>query len=352
MENRLRLKSPILLKETNTLIASFQLNLETLLLSKEDVKSVLTIGEVIPVVEKAFREKAAGMVQMPPKTYLFYKEVKGDLRTMPCYLPRLGISSVKIVNYHVKNRGIGLPNIMATILLIDPKTGFPLAIMDGSLITAMRTGAASAVASRCLGRKDARSLGIIGAGTQARTQLAALNHVLRLENVLVHDKIVANAESFIRNSKEEYLNLEFKLFRTVKEVVEKSDILVTITPSREVLVKTDWVRPGMHINGMGADSPEKHELDPMIFRRARVMVDDREQAFHSGDLADALAKGIITGDDISSELGEVLDTGRVSYDEITLFLSTGMGIQDAVTADLVYRKALDKKVGHAVNLFT
>lgn len=143
--------------------------METLILSRSEILSLLDMAEIMDAVHEALREKATGRVQMPPKTYLYYEKYRGDLRVMPSYLEALESTAVKIVNVHPDNRKYGLPTVMATIVLLDPKTGFPMAIMDGTAITAMRTGAASAIATKFLARKNSETLGIIGAGAQART---------------------------------------------------------------------------------------------------------------------------------------------------------------------------------------
>jgi len=154
--------------------------LETLLLSDEEVGNLISMDDVIGVVEEAFREKGLGRVQMPPKIYLFFKKYNGDLRAMPSYLEWMDISSVKIVNVHPENRiKYGLPTVMAIIILIDPRSGFPIAIMGGKTITDMRTGAAGGIAAKYLARKNSKIIGLVGAGAQARTQLATLLKMFR-----------------------------------------------------------------------------------------------------------------------------------------------------------------------------
>jgi len=329
--------------------------MKILLLSEKDVTPLLSISEVMEAVESAFKEKALGRVQMPAKPYLFYKKYNGDLRTMPSYLEKLDISAVKIVNVHPDNsRKYNLPTVIATIVLIDPRNGAPLAIMGGTHITAMRTGAAGGIAAKYLARKDSRVVGLVGAGTQAKTQLMALLSIYdRLEEVRVWSRTEKTREAYVDEMKTKCGETEIIPVENVKEAVEGADIVVTTTPSRKPLVFSDWVSSGMHFNCIGADAPGKEEMDPKILKKAKIVVDDWEQASHGGEINVPLAKGIITKENVWAEICEVvggLKPGRSSSDEITVFVSTGLAIHDAVTADLAYKKALEKNLGQFVEI--
>ena len=328
--------------------------MKTLLLTDKDIRQLLSMKEVIEAVELAFKEKGLGRVQMPPKSYIFFNRYNGDLRVMPSYLEELEISAVKVVNVHPDNPlKYKLPTVMATIILVDPKNGAPIAIMGGTWITAMRTGAAGGVAVKYLARPDSRVIGIVGAGVQARTQLMALKEVLEeIEEVRVTDIVKAARERYAKEMSEK-LGLNIRAVDSAKKAVEGADIVVTVTPSREPIVKSEWIGPGVHINAIGADAPGKEELDPELLKRAKIIVDDLEQASHSGEINVPLAKGIITREDIWAELGDViagLKPGRTSPDDITIFDSTGLAIQDAVTAALAYKKALEKGIGQFVEI--
>ena len=329
--------------------------MRTLLLTDQDVKDLLSMREVIDAVENAFKEKALGRVQMPPKVYLFYGNV-GDLRTMPCYLESLGISSVKIVNSHPRNREKGLPTVMATILLLDPETGFPKAIMGGTWITAMRTGAAGAIAAKYLAKRSSKVAAFIGAGVQARFQLMGLMEVAKsLEEVRVFDVNPEAERFFVKFFEENYLkNCSIVEARSCEEAVRDADIIVTTTPSRNPVIKNEWIREGVHFNCMGADAPGKEELDPKILKRAsKIVVDDFGQAVHGGEINVPISKGIISESDLYGEIGEIiagLKKGRENDEEITIFTSTGLAIQDAVTAHLAYEKAVKKNLGVYVKL--
>jgi alanine dehydrogenase len=323
--------------------------MKILLLTEKDVQQLLSIDEVMEVVESAFREKGLGHVQMPAKLYLFYCKYNGDLRVMPSYIEHLDISAVKIVNVHPENRNkYSLPTVMATIILVDPKNGTPLAIMGGAKITNLRTGAAGGVAAKYLARKDSKIVGLVGAGAQAKTQLMVLKEVLKkIEEVRVTDIIRASREKYAEEMSEK-LELNVRAVNNIKDAVRGADVVVTVTPTRVPIVKSEWVGAGTHINAIGADAPGKEELDPELLKRAKIVIDDWEQASHSGEINVPLAEGIITKENIWAEISEIvagLKVGRTSPDEITVFDSTGLAIEDAVTAELAYKKALAKGVG-------
>ncbi|MEM0010433.1 MAG: alanine dehydrogenase [Candidatus Bathyarchaeia archaeon] len=330
--------------------------LETLVLSDEEVRHLISMGEVIEAVEFAFREKGMGCIQMPPKTYLFFDRYNGDLRTMPSYIETIDVAAVKIVNAHIENRDkYGLPTVMATIILIDPKNGFPLAIMGGTSITNMRTGAAGGIAAKYLARNESKVIGFIGAGTQAKMQLTALIEVFKsFDEIRVWDINERNMRAFKEEMDAKYGNIcQIKTVNVPEDAVRGADIIVTATPSRRPLVMDEWVSPGTHLNCIGADAPGKQEVDPRILKRSKIVVDDLEQAAHSGEINVPLRMGIISKADIWAELGEIIvgkKPGRTGRDEITVFVSTGLAIQDAVTANLAYKKALEKGVGRRIRI--
>jgi len=330
--------------------------MKVLFLKRKEIESLISMNEVLNVVEQAFKEKGLKRVQMPPKLYLFYHKYNGDLRAMPSYLEALDISAVKIVNSHPNNMKLyNLPTVMATIILIDPRNGAPLSIMEGSWITAMRTGAASGIASKYLARKDSHKLGLIGAGAQAETQILAISSILNIKEVYIYDKDKEKMEKFILKYIEKYgKKIIINPVDKPEEAVKNMDIVVTATPSREPIVKKDWISSGMHINSIGADAPGKEELDPEILKISKIVVDDIDQAAHGGEINVPLSKGIISLKNVYAELGEIVagfKSGRESIEEITVFCSTGLAIQDAVTAKLVYDKALEKNVGQWIDFF-
>ncbi len=323
-----------------------------LILTQKEIKKVLPlskISKVIEAVERAFFDYGKKKVQMPPKMYLHFKEFNGDLRIMPSFSETLNMAGTKLVNVHPENPKKGLLTVMAVIILNDPKTGIPLALMDGTWITALRTGAASAVATQYLAKKEAKTLGVVGAGFQALTQIVAISKVRRLKEILVYDineKAIENLKNILAREK-----IKVEKGRLI-EVCQK-EILVTATPAKEPIVQSEWILPGTHINAIGADAPGKEELEPKILTKAKIVIDCWNQASHSGEINVPLAKGIIQRENIYSELGEIVSRekpGRENEKEITVFDSTGLAIQDLYTANLVYQLAKRKKIGRKIEI--
>ena len=309
------------------------------LLSGKDVAETVTMDDIIPAVEHVFREYAEGKVVMPPKIYLDIPG-RGDFRAMPAYVPSVGTSGIKWVNVHPDNPGHGLPTVMATILLNDPATGQILAIMDGTYITDMRTGAAGGVAAKYLA-KSAASIGLVGSGHQAWTQMLAYRSAFgdRIRLVKVYSRHLEHAEALAHRI-EMQLGYLVKPCRTPEEACD-ADIVATTTPTREPIVRPEWIRPGTHINAIGADAPGKQELFGELTARARVYVDSMEQAPHSGEINVPLSQGLISEKDLAGTIGAVI-AGKVpgrKGDEITVFDSTGLSIQDMAVAHIAYERA-------------
>ncbi len=328
--------------------------IDVLILSVSEVRSVLSMDKAIDLVESAFREKGLGRVQMPSKTYLFFNKYSGDLRVMPAYLEGVDAAGVKVVNVHPLNpTKHGLPTVMAVIIVVDPETGKPLSIMDGTWITCVRTAAAAAVATKYLARLESKTLGFIGAGALAPFHIDALSRVFKAHSILVYDIDKGRAERVAAEACER-LGVRARAVDSPREAVEGVDVLTTLTPSRKPIVLNEWVAEGMHINAMGADAPGKEELDPAILRRAKVVVDDYEQAVHSGEVNVPISTGFIDKNYIYAELGEViagLKKGRESSSEITVFDSTGLAIQDVVVASYVYSESVKRGLGRTITLY-
>lgn len=319
--------------------------MEVLWLDGGVVQGLITMADAIEAVEGAFREHGLRRVQMPPKVYLDFPKYEGDLRIMPAYIEALDMAGVKVVNVHPRNPP-RLPTVMAVLVLNDPRTGAPLALLDATHITDMRTGAAGGVAVKYLARKDARVLGIVGAGRQARTQLLAIREVRKIVLVRVASKSLEESRAF-KEAMEPLAGCEIVPEAEVRGACQ-CDILVTVTPARGPIVKSAWVEDGTHINAIGADAPGKEELDPEVLRRAKVVVDDLAQASHSGEVNVPLAMGLMKREDIHAELGEIVagrKRGREGDREITIYDSTGLAIQDVAVGALVYKRARERGMG-------
>lgn len=318
---------------------------KTILLGRRDIEDLLSVKEVLKAVERAFVLKARGETVMPPKIYLDLPKYHGDFRAMPAYVE--GGAGVKWVSVYPENTTRhNLPTVIGLIVLSDPNSSYPLAIMDGTQITWMRTGAAGGVAVKYLARKNARVIGMVGAGRQARSQLVAIREVMpKIDLVKVYD-VRPEASHKYAEEMGGQLSLNIESVGTVAEASD-ADVIVTVTLATGPVVFKKHVKPGTHINAIGADAPGKQELEGALVASAKVIVDDIEQASHSGEINVPINRGEFKVRDICTTLGEVvagMEEGRASDEEITIFDSTGLAIQDIVCAKLAYEKARDRKV--------
>lgn len=307
------------------------------LIDAQVVGKLIDAATVTETVEAVFRAFGQGEAHMPAKVYLNVPE--GDFRAMPAYIP--GAAGVKWINVHTKNPERGtLPTVMGLILYNDPETGRPLALIDGTLITKYRTGAAAAVAARHLARPGARTLGLVGCGGQAEIHLAVVAQALRPEEILLADARRENAERVAAH----FPHLPCRVVGI--EEACAADVICTLTPSHEPVVRRAWIRPGTHINAMGADAPGKQELETELLLAGRVFVDDWEQASHSGEINVAYHAGRLSA--VAGTLPDVLcgrNPGRTSAEEITIFDSTGLAIQDLAVAHGIYQEACRRGAG-------
>lgn len=306
--------------------------MSTLFLSRNDVRGLLDMQEVIAAVEQASKEWALGQAEMPPKAYLSLK--RGDFRAMPAALT--GAAGMKWVNVHPGNPALKLPTVMGIVIYNDPDTGYPLSIMDATESTAYRTGAAAAVASKYLARKDPRTLGIIGAGRQAYTQLMAHAALFEFKEIRVFDISGDAVDRLIRSFP------QYPVRKAALQEAAASDIVCTVTPAREPVLKKEWLMPGTHINAMGADAKGKEELEPSILKQSVVVVDDVRQASSGGEINVPIARGLFSINDIYATLGDIVagkKPGRNGNRAITVFDSTGIAIHDIAVARVVYNKA-------------
>lgn len=316
----------------------------TRILNRTTTEALVTYSDVVSAVEQAFVAHARGETHMPPKVYLDLPEYGGDFRAMPCSLGK--VAGVKWVNAHPRNpTEHGLPSVMGVYVLSDAETAVPLAVLDATWITAARTGAAAAVASKYLGRKSPARLGFIGCGVQARTMLAC-HRALFGEALAVfgYDRDPDKARGFADEVGGAVGSLE---------EVAACDLLCASTPARTPVLPDRLVQAGTHINAMGADGPGKQELDAAILRRARVFIDEWEQASHSGEINVPLTKGTLKQADLAGTLGQVVAgqcPGRQTEADITVFDSTGLAVQDLAVAQLVYQRALDQDQGVVLEL--
>lgn len=296
---------------------------EPLHLNEEQVRQHLRMEDLIPAMEKALIDFSADKVTQPVRSVITVDPPGGFFGMMPA-LTSEGLG-VKIVTFYATNAEHGIPTHMATIFLVDPETGRPLAVMDGRLITEMRTAAVSAAAAKLLAPRDPKALAILGSGVQARSHVEALRLVRRFEQIRVWSPTKVHAERFAKEIDAKAMSAE--------DAVRGADVIVTATNSKTPVLKGSWLKPGCHLNAIGACRPDWRELDDDVMRSV-VYVDSREGAMkESGDI-------ILSGATIYSELGEAL-AGKVPLraDETTIFKSLGMAVEDIAAAMLVYRSA-------------
>jgi alanine dehydrogenase len=318
-----------------------------LLLSSKEVESLLEIEKLPAIIENCFSAYATGLAVMPPKVYLNLPEYKGDFRAMPAYLKEAcGLKWVCVYPHNPQN--YGLPAVIGILIYSDPATGIPLAIMEASSLTSYRTAAASAVATRYLASPEAKTLGMIGCGIQARAHIKVLVKEFPFDCIYLYDVNLAKAMEL----KQLFPHLPIKT--TSLEETCRADILCTLTPARKPIIQKRFLKPGTHIDAIGADAPGKQELDIEILKQARIFVDDVKQSTHGGEINVAISSGTLTKEDIAGTLGEVIIgkcPGRRSKDEITIFDSTGLAIQDIALAAYLYERAIKYRTGLEVELF-
>ncbi|ACS89699.1 MAG TPA: ornithine cyclodeaminase family protein [Thermococcaceae archaeon] len=324
-----------------------------LLLTRNDLKKVLSMRETIDAVEKAFLEFYHKKAEVPLRTIIEIEKHNGFLLYMPSYLKESEALAIKVVSLYAQNPKKDLPSVLATILINDPETGKPLALMEGTYITAMRTGAASGVATKYLARKDAKIVGIIGAGVQARTQLWAISEVRDIEKALVYDVNKERAKVFAEEMAKK-IGIEINISLTAQEIAENADVLVVATTAKEPVIKGEWIKEGTHINSIGWMGKDARELDSETVRKSKLVVDSKEGVLNeSGDILIPIKEGVIDETHIYAELSEIvagIKRGRENDNEITLFKSVGLAIEDAITAKLAYETALELGIGTKVEL--
>lgn len=315
------------------------------ILSAADVRAALPMPKAIEAMRTAFGQLSAGEVTMPLRGQL--PTPKGVTLLMPAYLHRSRDLGLKIVSVYNDNPSLGLPIISATVLVLDPQTGFPKAFMDGSSLTAIRTGAGGGLAADLLARPDAQIVGLFGAGVQARAQLQAVLAVRNIIQVKLISRTQASAQKLAGEIATWPDAPAVILAETPRQVVQEADIVIGATTSKTPLFDGNDLKPGAHVTGVGSFTPDAQEIDAVTVRRARIVVDSREMCLvEAGDL-------IIPKAEIEAELGEIvngLKPGRQSDDEITFFKSVGVAVQDAAAAAAVLAEAEMRGLGMVVEL--
>ncbi|XP_006820316.1 ketimine reductase mu-crystallin-like [Saccoglossus kowalevskii] len=300
----------------------------------DDVKRVLKMTDLIPIIEKAmgnFSKGEDGGVVQPARSFIPVKKHAGSFIAMCAYSEKDETLATKLLTRYQENAGTGIPTHMSAIILFEPSTGELKSIMDGDVITSMRTAAASAVATKYLAPENSKILCILGSGDQARSHYKSLHHICNFEEVRVWSPTFKNAQDFSSQ-------LKSKVCETVEEAVRGADVIVTATFAKQPIVEWEWVKPGAHINAVGAVNKKWQELSSELMQKSVVHVDSREAAMkESGDV-------IISKTEIFAEIGDLVNgTKEAQKEKTTVFKSLGMAMEDAVSAKLVYDKHMENQ---------
>ncbi|HJS23825.1 MAG TPA: ornithine cyclodeaminase family protein [Pyrinomonadaceae bacterium] len=328
--------------------------MKILILDSAQIRELLSMRECIELMADALAALARDEIFQPLRTIIRPPQARGLLGLMSAYRTgEQGAFGLKAITVFPENPAQGKDAHQGAVMLFSRETGELLALMNASEITAIRTAAVSAVATRLLAREDAGRLAIVGAGVQARTHLAALALVRTIKDARV---VARNFEHAVELAREMQPKFSFPIepVQTNEEAVRDADLVVTATSSLEPVLNKDWISAGVHINAIGTHSPNSREIDSGTMSAARIFVDRRESALNeSGDYLLAAKEGVVTPESIIGEIGELLigsKSGRSSSGEITLFKSLGLAIEDVACADYLYQKALSENVGTHVNL--
>jgi alanine dehydrogenase len=320
------------------------------LLSEADVANVVSMGDGVRVVEDALRQHAVGGGVAMPRISADVPGNGGAFRIMSAIMPEIEFFGLKTLTGYPGRRLPG--ETYFVLMLFSCDTGALRAIVAGNRLTGIRTGAATGVAAKYLSRPDSQSLGVIGAGVQARYQVAALLEVRPVKEVRIFDIDSAKADAFAREIERDF-QVRARAVRQVREAVSECDLVVTATAAKTPVFDGQWLDEGTHLSGMGSNTPNKRELDGTVFSRSTIVVDFKEQALQeAGDLQDALRTGAISAAAVDVELGDVIagkKPGRQHEREITLFKSVGMAIEDIATATFAYQRALAAGLGTQID---
>lgn len=321
--------------------------MKILILDSPQVRELLPMTDCIELMADALSALARNEVHQPLRTIIRPPNARGLLGLMSAYRGgERGAFGLKAICVFPDNPAQGKDAHQGAVMLFSRETGELLALMNASEITAIRTAAVSAVATRLLAREDAHELAMIGAGVQARTHLAALACVRSIKHVRVAARNMEHSERFAREMQPGF---SVEAVQTNEEAVRGADLIVAATSSLEPVIKKEWISPGAHINAIGTHSPNSREIDSATMAAARIFVDRRESALNeAGDYLLAAKEGVVTPDSIIAELGELLTgtkSGRTSAAEITLFKSLGLAIEDVACAEYLYHKAQAQNAG-------
>lgn len=327
--------------------------MRVLIINHAEVHELLPMDECIDVLAEAFRALSGGDAINPLRHVMWLPDRSGLLGLMPAFLADIKTMGVKAISVFPGNEGTEYDSHQGTVLLFETEHGRLVAIVDAGAITAIRTAAASGVATRLLARHDAEELAILGSGLQAQTHLAAMLVARTIRRVRVWSRTPEHAHAFARRESARH-NIEVAPVATARDAVDGADIICTVTAAREPVLMGEWLAPGAHVNAVGSSVPFARELDTPAVVRSRLFVDRRESTLNeAGDFLIPKQEGVLGDDHIQGEIGEILlgrVQGRESAEEITLFKSLGLAVEDLASAHYVYTKALTQGTGTWVEL--
>jgi ectoine utilization protein EutC len=320
-----------------------------LIVSEQEIRGIVTLEEVIPEMEKAFAAYSQKAASLPSVIHLDVPRHHGEVHIKAGHLHEADDYVVKVASGFWENRLQNLPIGSGLMMVFSAETGFPQAmLLDNGYLTEIRTAAAGAVAAKYMSTNSVDQIAILGAGAQGRYQLLALHLVRSFKRVLVYDHHSNNTERYLQDMRSR-LAVEIEAVDTVEKALRGSRIVITTTPSREPIVRVEWVEPGTHITAMGSDGSDKQELDVEVLKRAdRIIADSLPQCIRIGEIHHAIEAGKLRQEDVDGEIGDVVlgrIPGRTTENEITVCDLTGVGVQDAAIAGLVYRKASQLGIG-------
>lgn len=323
-----------------------------LLLTKKEIESVFSMEEAIAAVKEAFVLFSAKESQVPLRTQIPAAANRGTFLFMPAYAEKLEAASLKVVNIFPENAQQGLPSAPAEVLLMDGKTGLITALLDGTYVTQLRTGAASGAALDLLGNPTAKIGALIGTGSQAACQLEALLTIRDLTEVKIFSRNQANCQTFVHTMQKKFASFKTKISgtTTADEAIAEADLIITATSSKKPVFNGMKIKKGATISCVGSYQPEMQELDPQIFSRTSKIYFDSQEAVlaEAGDILKPLADGTLKKSDFTGDLGDLISgkiVGRENPEEIIVFKTVGIGTQDLVTAERIYQKATAEKIG-------
>ena len=327
--------------------------MKVLILNKRDVEALLPMQKCIGLMADALVSLARGEVILPLRPVIRIPDSPNAFALMPAYSKSLRAIGTKLISVFPGNHGTAVDSHQGAVLLFDGETGSLLAMMDAASITAIRTAAVSGVATRLLARKDASTLAILGSGVQARAHLDAMFAVRAFRKVLVWSRDLGHARALVATA-DPGRPADFEAVADAKMAVERADVVCTVTAAREPVLRGEWLRPGTHVNAVGASLATARELDTETVKRARVFVDRRESALNeAGDLLIPMKEGAISADHIIAEIGELLNghnAGRQNDSEITVFKSLGIAVEDLAAAHYLHDHARREGTGTWVEL--